>query len=281
MNTEKQQLITDLRRIKDNDYNLNEGEMASDYLDLMLKYIGDPDPELRDDLIYLTFAYWIQEKKFFNNEDLCDLLNVLISENYLFYNIGSEKDDSILRRSFSVLSINPILCAHLDNPFLDTDMILKIKNSLIRYLKEEKDLRGYDNEKGWMHALAHTSDGFNALLECEGITEEICKEILFSIKGKLLEGSYLFSAEEDERLVTVIYYNIIEDKLLSDSYICSWLKGLNKVLEIEDKIIRFKAKVNTKNLIRSLYFRMLHLTNNIEISNTILELEKKLNSYLC
>ena len=141
-------------------------------------------------------------------------------------------------------------------------------------------MRGYDNEKGWMHALAHTADGFNALLECEGITEEVSMEFLLSIEKKLLEGSYLFSAEEDERLVNVIYYNIIENKLLSDSYICSWLEGLSKALEIKDSITKFRAKVNTKNLIRSLYFRMLHLTNNVEISNTILELEKKLNSYL-
>ena len=280
MCNEKQQLIIDLRRIRDNDYNLNDSETTCDYLDLMLKYIGDPDPELRDELIYLTFAYWIDEKKYFNNDQLYNLLNILISENYLFYNIGSEKDDSVLRRSFSILVVNPILCVHLDKPFLDTDMILKIKNSLIKYLKEEKDLRGYDNEKGWMHALAHTADAFNALLACQGTTEETCKELLLSIEGKLLEGRYFFTAEEYERLVTVIYSNIIEDKLLSDSYICSWLKGLNKVLKIEDKITRFKAKVNTKNLIRSLYFRMLHLTNNVEISNTILELEKNLNSYL-
>lgn len=280
MLNEKQQLIIDLKRIRDNDYNLNDGEKACDYLDLMLKYIGDPDPELRDGLIYLTFVYWIEEKKYFSNEELYDLLNILIDENHLFYNIGSEKDDSVLRRSFSVLAVNPILCVHLDKPFLDTDMMLKIKDSLIKYLKEEKDLRGYNNEKGWMHALAHTADAFNVLLACEGTTEETCKELLLCIEGKLLEGRYIFTAEEYERLVTVIYYNIIEDKLLSDSYICSWLKGLNKVLEIENKITKFTAKVNTKNLIRSLYFRMLHLTNNIEISNTILEVEKNLNSYL-
>ena len=57
MHNEKQQLILDLRRIRDNDYNLIEGEIVSDYLDLMLKYIGDHDAELRDDLIYLTFAH--------------------------------------------------------------------------------------------------------------------------------------------------------------------------------------------------------------------------------
>lgn len=280
MYNEKQQLIIDLRRIRDNDYNLVDGEMASDYLDLMLKYIGDPDPELRDNLIYTTFAYWIEDKKYFSNEELYHLLNILISENYLFYNIGNENDDSVLRRSFSVLSINPILCVHIEKPFLDEDMMLKTKSSLIRYLNEEKDLRGYVNEKGWMHALAHVADGFNVLLACKGITEETCKDLLLAIEGKLLEGSYFFTAEEDERLVTVIYYNIMEDKLLSDSYICSWIAGLSKVLEINDKITRFKAKVNTKNLIRSLYFRMLHLINNVEISNTILELEKKLNNYL-
>lgn len=280
MDTEKQQLIIDLRRIRANDYNLGDCEMASDYLDLMLKYIGDPEPELRDNLIYTTFAYWIEEKKYFSDEELYHLLNILISENYLFYNIGNENDDSVLRRSFSVLSINPILCVHIDKPFLDEDMMLKTKTSLIRYLNEEKDLRGYDNEKGWMHALAHVADGFNVLLACKGITEDTCKELLLSIEGKLVEGSYFFTAEEDERLVTVIYYNIIEDKLLSDSYICSWIAGLSKVLEINDKITRFKAKVNTKNLIRSLYFRMLHLINNVEISNAILELEKKLNNYL-
>jgi hypothetical protein len=280
MYNEKQQLIINLKRIKDNDYNLSDGEKTCDYLDLMLKYIGDPDPELRDDLIYLTFTHWIHKKKHFSNEELCDLLNTLTSENYLFYNIGRENDDSVLRRSFSVLTITLILYTHLDNPFLDTEMILKTKNNLFKYLKEEEDLRGYDNEKGWMHALAHTSDGFNALLECEGITEEICKEFLLSVEGKLFEGKYLFTAEEDERLVNVIYYNIIENKLLSDSYICSWLEGLSRVLEIKDDVTKFKAKVNTKNLIRSLYFRMLHLTNNVEISNTIIELEKKLNSYL-
>jgi len=280
MYDEREQLKMELNRIKDNEYNLREGEKVTDYVDLMLKYIGDADPELRDDLIYLTFAYWIEDKRFFSDEKLTALLNTILSEDFAFYNIGSENDDSVLRRSFSILLINPILCVQLDKNFLDENMILKTKDCLIKYLNEEKDLRGHDKEKGWVHGIAHAADGIHALLNCKGITEEHCKEILSTIEKILLEGKDVFSAEEYERLISVIYYNIISDKLLSDEYICNWIEGLSKVTEINDSITRFKARTNAKNFIRSLYFRLLHLENNEEISKAIIALEKKLNIYL-
>lgn len=280
MLNEKEQLKIDLKRIKDNEYNLREDEKVIDYLDLMLKYVGDTDPELRDVLIYNIFVNWIEEKGYFSNEELSNLLNRILSEDFVFYNIGCENDDSVLRRSFSILLVNPILCAHLDRDFLDEDMILKTKDCLIKYFNEEKDLRGYDSKKGWMHALAHAADGIHILVNCKGITEDICKEVMLAIENRLCEGKEFLSAEEDERLTTIIYYDIIGDKLLTDEYICNWIEGLGKVLEIKDKITRFKARTNVKNLIRSLYFRMLHLENNEQISKAIIELEKKVNLYL-
>jgi len=280
MYNEKEQLRIDLKRIKANNYNLTEGENASDYLDLMLKYNGDIDSELRDNLILNTLIYWIEDKGYFSNEELIDLLNTILGEDYSFYHIGNKNDDSVFKRSFSILLVNPILCAHLDKNFLNKDIILNTKDSLIRYFNEEKDLRGYVKEKGWAHALAHASDGIDLLVNCEGITEDICKEIMLSIENRLCEGKDFFSAEEDERFINIIYYNIIEDKLLSDDFICKWIEGLNKVLELKNKATKFKARTNVKNFIRSLYFRMLHLENNDQISNTILELEKNLNLYL-
>lgn len=56
MYNEKEQLKLNLRSIKDNEYNLGENENINDYVNLMLKYIGDNDPEVRDELIYTTFS---------------------------------------------------------------------------------------------------------------------------------------------------------------------------------------------------------------------------------
>ncbi len=280
MYNEKEQLKANLIRIKENEYNLGNGENINDYVNLMLKYIGDNDPEVRDELIYTTFVNWIEEKGYFIDEELETLLNTILSKDFAFYNIGSEDDDSVLRRSFSILLVNPILCVHLDKEFLDEEMILKTKDCLIKYLNEEKDLRGYDKEKGWLHAIAHVADGIHALINCKGITEDICKDIMGTIENKLLEGREVFNAEEDERLITIIYYDIISDNLLSNKYICNWIDGLSKVVEIEDRRTRFMARTNVKNFIRSLYFRLLHLENNEEISKAIIDLEKKINLYL-
>ena len=280
MYDEREQLKSDLTRIKATEFCLKDGEKAHDYLKPMLKYIGDPDGELRDSLIYEILVQWIEDKKYFSNKELYDLLDTIISDEFLFYNIGSEGDDSVLRRSFSALLVNPIVCVHLQEPFIDKDMIIKVKNNLNRYLNEEKDLRGYDKEKGWVHALAHVSDALNAILCCEGITEDICKEILVSIERRLCEGKGYFTAEEDERLVHILYYNILEDNLLDNEYICNWIGNLGKVLEIPNKHEKFIARTNTKNFIRSLYFRMSHGRSNIEVSEAILQLERKLNIYI-
>lgn len=279
MYNEKEQLILSLKSIADNEYCLREHESINDYVNLMLKYIGDSDPELRDDLIYSTFAYWIADKCYFTDEELKSLLNTLLSNEFLFYKIGSKGDDSVFRRSFSVLSIDPILYCNLKNEFLDKEMLLKTKDCLVKYFIQEKDLRGFDKEKGWIHAIAHTSDGLCTLISCKGITEDICKEIMTTIENKMLEGAEVFYAEEYERIVSIIY-SIISNKLLDEQYICNWIEGFSKLTEIENFMTKFKARANIKNLIRSLYFRLLHKDNNEKISNTIIELDKKINSYL-
>lgn len=280
MNNEKEIFKTNLKRIKENGYKLRENEKVADYLELMLKYIGDTDQELRDGLILNTFVNWIEEKRYFTNEELENLLYTILSEDFAFYNMGQVNDDSVLKRSFSILLVNPILCVHLGGNFLDSEVIEKTKKCLIKYLKEERDLRGYDSKKGWIHALAHVADGLDLLVNCEGITEETCKEILLSIEDRICEGKEFLSAEEDERLTNIIYYNIIEDKLLSDEYICNWIQQFSKVLKIDDKITKFKARTNVKNFMRSLYFRMIHIKNNKRISESILEIERKLNIYI-
>lgn len=56
----RSQLRTDLQRIETEEYRLREGERHDEFITSMLKYIGDPDPDLRDGLIYPTFCMWIK-----------------------------------------------------------------------------------------------------------------------------------------------------------------------------------------------------------------------------
>ncbi|UHA73472.1 hypothetical protein [Paenibacillus sp. 481] len=82
MEDKNTQLLLNLRRIKQSGYQLQQEESAMDYVELMLEYIGDPSPELRDELIYMTFCKWIVEKEYIQEDELRYILSVLIEEGY-------------------------------------------------------------------------------------------------------------------------------------------------------------------------------------------------------
>lgn len=279
MSNEREQLLLDLKRIGENEYELSEGEKAWDYVPSMLKYIGDTDSELRDDLIYSTFCEWIFEKEYISKEELRRILSVLIDENHLFYNIGNDGDDTVLTRSFSVLNIAMMLCYHREENLLEYDMLMNIKDNLIRYYESEKDFRGYLGEKGWAHAAAHGADVMDELVQCKECNEEVYNEILGAVKKVLYNPKHFFSNEEDERITRSIFRIIKENKMSYES-ISNWIEGLSECCDWERNRSQYVARVNTKNFIRCLYFKLMHYDNSLDIINTVFKVEERLNRFL-
>lgn len=273
---EREQLFIDLQRIKGNQFKLNTGERAKDFISSMLNNIGDPNPELRDFLIYKTFYQWILILDYFSEEELLNILFVVIDQKHLFYKIGNEKDDSVFKRSFSVLVVALILGYHRKKAILSNKEFLKVKDSLVKYYWEEKDLRSYIDGKGWADAVSHGADALDELIACKECNEQICYEILKVIKRKLLNEKYLFYQEEDERIACAII-RIIDSQLLSYKSIHMWIEELVSEGErINNRLVR----INLKNFIRSLYFRLIHSENHFDSINKIISIEKNLNAFL-
>lgn len=276
---EREQLILDLCRIRDNKYELAEGESTSKYIDLMLKYIGDTDPELRDNLIYETFCEWIHEKNYFNEKELKEILSRVIDQEHLFYHIGNYEDNTVFTRTFSVLLVDLILNQHRSRDFLNNEEFIKIKNDLIRYYQQEKDLRGYTDEYGWAHGVAHGADALGELVQCKESDEDICKEVLDSFQGVLYNEKYIFFNEEDERISQVVY-TIIKKNLLPYESISNWIDGLASCCDWERTRNQYIARVNTKNFVRCLYLKLMHYERAAEICNALFRVEGKLNRFL-
>ena len=277
---EREQLLSDLRKIKQNQFRLNEEEKAKDYVPLMLKYIGDTNPELRDYLIYKTFYKWIIEIKCLREEELRYILFTVLDPNHLFYGLEHECDDSVFTRSFSALVVALVLAYHRDKPFLEYKEFLMIKDNLINYYGKEKDLRAHVKGKGWADAVSHGADALDELIACKESNEKICCEVLGVIENMLLNGKYIFCEEEDER-ITCVVFRIIKDKLISDQFINKWIEGLVRHYKEKNNNIGERiTRINIKNFIRSLYFRLIYFNSNLELINNVLRAETKLNSFV-
>ncbi len=118
---ERYKLKIDLESKKATRFIIHKDDNITEYVQLMLKHIGDVDSKLRDDLIYEAFYYWIKKHKYFNECELQEMLLILIDDEHLFYKIGEQNCDSVFTRSLSSLILSLIICCQKKNPFLDKD----------------------------------------------------------------------------------------------------------------------------------------------------------------
>ncbi len=105
---DKYELKERLREIKNNDFRSPDDISIFDFTLNMIEYIGDPDPDLRDNLIYEVLDRWIMDGMF-GTDQLSKLLNIIFDSSHLFYKIGEEGTDSVFTRSFSVLIVADII----------------------------------------------------------------------------------------------------------------------------------------------------------------------------
>lgn len=279
MYNNREQLKLELRKIQGNQYMVTEGKDPWDYVLQMLDHIGDIDSELRDDFIYNTFSDWIEMKEFFNEEQLRYILSILMDQEHLFYQIGSDGNDSVFTRTFSALVLVLVLIRHRKNALLSVDEFTDIKNKLIEYYTSEKDLRGYIQKSGWAHAAAHGADVMDELIQCRECNEDMIKEILHAFKKILHNGTYILHNEEDERICRVVF-RIMKGNLLPSQTIVNWLEELSEFVEWQSDRMQYIARVNSKNFIRCLYFKTMHYDSESDLINVILNVEEKLNRYL-
>ncbi|MBI0022415.1 DUF2785 domain-containing protein [Lactobacillus sp. W8172] len=78
--------------------------------------------------------------------------------------MNQPENDAVFLRTFSALLGALILESDNDKPILTDSERQLLFDWSIRYLKEEKDFRGYVTNKGWAHSVAHGSDFLGATL---------------------------------------------------------------------------------------------------------------------
>ena len=207
----------------------------------LLKHLGDPSPEIRDDLVFISLARGIQEE-LFTEKQFHFIAKEILSDG------GLEKEiDKIglptLERSFRALIYANILSADgneqsLFYKGLNSDIRNIMLDQGLHYLSKEKDTTGFSSQYGWVHAFAHGADL---------LTEVVCHPEF--PKNRVHEGidildqlfkriSIRFTNDEDWRLARVLYEPILQGKLEQEQ-VASWIKSIDFPLEETDDFYKF------------------------------------------
>jgi len=224
----------------------------------LLTYLGSTDPELRDQIAYKTFANFL-ERDYYSLEEIEIYIASLLAN--LEIGIGETESDSVFLRSFSALFLAEIV--HNDNkvPRLKEPLIRTILEKGLWYLDSEKDSRGYVQEKGWAHALAHTADLLLVLGKSSNTGKREHQQILNEISNKMIRPtSSVYMYGEDDRLSRAVL-EILRRGTLTETFLKKWLNSFlkpgngswNGAWTQEESAGAF---FNVRNFLRSLYLQV-------------------------
>lgn len=243
----------------------------------MLKHIGSPDSELRDNLIYQTFCQFILESKL-NHDLLTEILDICLSDHFLFKRIGEKNTDSVFTRSFTSLLIALILFQDNRDNFLSRAKVLEVKDKLISYVNREKDVRGYVREKGWAHSMAHVADAFDELVKNTKMKQIYYSEIVKAILDKIYQAESVYIHDEEERMIIPIVQmadNGLEKSVL-ESMIKNWRKELEKDKnKLEEENYWFLV-ANCKNFLKSLSLTLINKPSLSSLQPVVLHAIKEI-----
>ncbi|MDZ7671871.1 MAG: DUF2785 domain-containing protein [Halanaerobiales bacterium] len=274
----KDKLKKTLTSIVDNDYEVSTDVDYKELTNIMLENIGDTDPVLRDELIYMVMANWI-DKDIYSNKELKEILNICLDEDHLFYNIDSKEDDSVFTRTFSALQIAMLIYKDNSLDYLTQKEFNKTAKLVCSYYKIEKDLRGYIKNKGWAHSAAHGADIFVEIANNKKVQTKTLKNILDVVNSKIKVDNYIYFNNEDKRISKAVTA-VIKANKLDDQYLSKWFNSLLDIKEINNRNKKDTLIFNIKNFLRSLYFNILEDEQIddkyiVNVTNTLKELEEK------
>ena len=239
--------------IAKNDYKIPEGHTLEELTKTLFGYLGDTDPELRDDIAYIVFANFLK-REMYSKDEIRKHVDELLSN--LEKGIGEIETDSVFLRTFSVLLLAEIVYNDNKKPLLDKDQVHIVLKKGLWYLDAEKDPRGYIPVKGWAHALAHTADLLQELGKSRFVEQNDLEKILQAIAVKIVHSAnWVYVHSEDDRLSNAVVAIIKRDMLTLD-FLSEWVKSLAepetswKGAYMDEGLA--KAFHNTRNFLRSL-----------------------------
>jgi hypothetical protein len=214
------------RDIAKNKYAVPDNQSAFALAQELSSYFASPDPELRDELAYSILDVWIVYRNHLSTPELLSLLDQW--QDNLRSGIGETSTDSVLKRSFSALSLAALAERDLKSPFFAEDRFRALLDRTLAYLKDERDLRGFDPTKGWIHATAHTADLLAFLAANPLLKLEDQSRILLGVSERLSSAHQIFSFGEQDRLANVIS-TIVARKDFDAAAFHQWLTRLNEL----------------------------------------------------
>jgi hypothetical protein len=241
-----------LQSIVSHEFQPPAGRSPRDLMPDLTRALASPDPQLRDDLAFTILTAWIYEKRLLGPDELRGLIEKLLAN--LRSGIGQQNTDEVFVRSFSALTLSVVVARDNAEPFLREDEFRRLFDAALNFFADERDTRGFDPTKGWIHTVAHTSDLLKFLARSRYVRPADQGRLLDALAAKLRAAPEVFGQGEDERMARVVI-SLVRRPDLDENALRAFLDGRKIDGKFPEKptLDNLRLLQNTHHLLTSLW----------------------------
>jgi hypothetical protein len=191
--------ITTLSELKQRHFDIANANERQIFARNLLPCLNSPDATLRDRIGYEAYATWR------HNKSLDTATWQFIERSLLVKLNNGEPDPDGVIKPFAALVLADAIKADRAAPYLSDDERKSLLNAATNYLIAMRDYRGFDNDVGWRHGVAHVADLLAQLALSPSFGKVEMDQILTAIAVQIVPTeTHFYVYGESERLATVV-----------------------------------------------------------------------------
>ncbi len=177
--------------------------------------LADPNPVLRDDLAYKAYFALLR------NRQLTDATMLALADN-LQARLSAPEGEGF-ERPFAALILSEVARADRVRPFLTAERREELLAASIAWFAAIHDYRGFDEQFGWRHSVAHGADLMLQLSLNPAFGKGELTRIRDAVAAQISPANHFYIYGESQRLANPILY-MAGRGVFSEAEWTAWLR---------------------------------------------------------
>lgn len=189
----------DLLQLREQKFEIADDATRNQLAMALLGCLGDPDSQIRDGVVYEAIATW-------GRAEQLDPQTVQFLRSALMQTLQGPDDAQQLTHAFALLVLSEVARVDRVKPVFSAAQRNELAKQVAAFVRGIEDYRGFDEQVGWRHQIAHASDvvlqlALNAELPAESVVE-----LLDAMAPHIATAATGYTHSEPERFARAAFY---------------------------------------------------------------------------
>ena len=195
-----------LFQLSENQFSVVDDQERNRWALGLLGCVGHPDPAIRDGVVYGAYSTWLRAGLLW--PETIGEMRVTLSRQLKAGDTGG------FLGPFAALDLSEVARVDRMEPLFTQAQRQQLVEDASGYLEGVRDYRGYSNDEGWRHGVAHGADLALQLVLNENIDSAQVTRLIDAIRPQITPaGEIFYTFGEPSRLARPVFYAYLRSDL--------------------------------------------------------------------